>query len=236
MDEAPQLINLGSLLIAFLPAIAVVLILYRWTRDGPESVYALTRMLGQLLVIGYFLAFIFESENALIVLAVLLVMVMVSSWIALRTVKLQRRSLYLYSTSAILLGGGLSLVVSTQLVLNLEPFYSAQYMIPLAGMVFASAMNSVSICAERFQSEIDCGSDGVEARGTALKAALIPITNSLFAVGLVSFPGMMTGQILAGIDPLIAARYQIMVMCMLFSSAGLSAACFLHFLLRKHPA
>lgn len=233
MAESPQLIGLGNLLIAFLPAFAVIFILYRWTREGPESVYALARMLGQLLVIGYFLSFIFESDSSLIVLAVLMVMVLVSSWIALRTVKLARHSLYLYATTAILLGGGLSLAVSTQLVLNLEPFYSAQYLIPLAGMAFANAMNSVSICAERFQSEIDRGGDSREARGVAFKAALIPITNSLFAVGLVSFPGMMTGQILAGIDPLIAARYQIMVMCMLFSSAGLSAACFLQLLIPK---
>ncbi len=65
------------------------------------------------------------------------------------------------------------------------------------------------------------------ARGIAFRAALIPITNSLFAVGLVSLPGMMTGQILSGVSPLIAVRYQIMVMCMLFGSAGISTACFL---------
>ncbi|MFY0650995.1 MAG: ABC transporter permease [Cyclobacteriaceae bacterium] len=56
---------------------------------------------------------------------------------------------------------------------------------------------------------------------------MIPITNSLFAVGLVSLPGMMTGQILSGISPLIAVHYQIMVMCMAFGSAGISAAIFL---------
>ena len=230
MAEPPQLIELGSLLIAFLPAIAVLLILYSWTRDGPESVYALTRMLGQLLVVGYFLSFIFESESSLVVLLVLLLMVLVSSWIALRTVKLQRRVLFLSAAGAILFGGGISLAVSTQLVLRLEPFYAARYLVPLAGMAFANAMNSVSICAERFQSEMESGHDQRQARAIALKAALIPITNSLFAVGLVSFPGMMTGQILAGVDPLIAARYQIMVMCMLFSSAGLSAAAFLYLL------
>ena len=67
----------------------------------------------------------------------------------------------------------------------------------------------------------------LEARKIALQAALIPIVNSLFAVGLVSIPGMMTGQILSGVSPLIAARYQIMVMCMIFGAAGISAACFL---------
>jgi len=121
------------------------------------------------------------------------------------------------------------------LVLELRPFHSAQYVIPLAGMVFASAMNSISIsiCAEGFQSERNRGEKITVAREFAFKAALIPITNALFDVGLVSLPGMMTGQIIAGVDPPIAARYQIMVMCMLFSSAGLSAACFLYFLTRR---
>jgi len=57
---------------------------------------------------------------------------------------------------------------------------------------------------------------------------LIPITNSLFAVGLVSLPGMMTGQILSGISPHVAVRYQIMVMCMIFSAVGLSSYLFLY--------
>ena len=61
----------------------------------------------------------------------------------------------------------------------------------------------------------------------ALEAALIPQINALLAVGLVSLPGMMTGQILSGVDPLIAARYQILVMCMIFGSAGLAAAIYL---------
>jgi len=221
------------LLFAFLPALLVVYILYRWTKDAPESIYGLARMLGQLLVIGYFLTFIFESSSAMVVLLVLVVMVLVSSWIALRTIKLRRRSLFVFAVLAIAFGGGLSLLVSTQLVLSLKPFYAAQYMIPLAGMVFANAMNSIGISAERYQSELDSGHNRLQARSVAFSAALIPITNSLFAVGLVSLPGMMTGQILSGIDPLIAARYQIMVMCMLFSSAGLSTACFLYLLGRR---
>ena len=233
MTEGPQIISLGNLLIAFLPALAVIFILFKWTRDGPESLYALARMLGQLLIIGYFLVFIFESESGWVVLGVLLVMVLVSSWIALRTVKLERRTLLVIATLSILIGGGLTLLIISQLVLDLRPFHSAQCLIPLAGMVFASAMNSISICAERFQSERNRGEESTVAREFAFKAALIPITNALFAVGLVSLPGMMTGQIIAGVDPLIAARYQIMVMCMLFSSAGLSAACFLFFLARR---
>ena len=87
-------------------------------------------------------------------------------------------------------------------------------MVPLAGMVFANGMNAISLAAERFESERQQGVDIHRARSTALQTALIPITNGLLAVGLVSIPGMMTGQVLSGVSPFIAARYQIMVMLM----------------------
>ena len=102
-------------------------------------------------------------------------------------------------------------------------------------MIFANAMNAVSISAERFESEISRDHSYLNARAASYKAALIPIVNALFAVGLVSLPGMMTGQILSGIDPLIAVRYQIMVMLMILGSAGISVAIYL-ILLKKDMA
>ena len=75
--------------------------------------------------------------------------------------------------------------------------------------------------------EAERGTPYEETRRIALQAALIPITNSLFAVGLVALPGMMTGQILSGVSPLVAAKYQIVVMLMLFGVSGLSAATFI---------
>jgi putative ABC transport system permease protein len=95
-------------------------------------------------------------------------------------------------------------------------------------MIFANAMNSVSLAVERLEAEIDRDVPYEQARIIALRTSLIPITNSLLAVGLVSLPGMMTGQILSGVSPFIAARYQIMVMCMIFGSAGISSAFFLY--------
>jgi len=190
-------------------------------------------MLAQLLLVGYCLAFIFETDSAWIVIAVLSVMVFTSSWIALRTLKTGRPALYKYALCAILLGGGTTLLLVTQAVLHLKPWYMARYFIPLAGMIFANAMNSVSLAAERLGAEISRNVHYEQARSIALRAALIPITNSLFAVGLVSLPGMMTGQILSGISPLIAVRYQIMVMCMIFGAAGISSAVFLR--LAKDP-
>ena len=88
-------------------------------------------------------------------------------------------------------------------------------------------MNTVSLAAERFQTEI-LNSDNIrDSQRVALQVAMIPQVNSLLAVGLVALPGMMTGQILSGIDPLVAARYQIVVMCMIFGSGGLAAVLFL---------
>ena len=112
-------------------------------------------------------------------------------------------------------------------VLDLNPWYETRFLIPLAGMIFANAMNAVSISAERFETERDRGYSYIESRATSYKAALIPIINSLFAVGLVSLPGMMTGQILSGVDPLIAVHYQMMVMLMILGSAGISVAVYL---------
>jgi putative ABC transport system permease protein len=214
-------------MLAFIPAIAVIGILWKWGLGYGNSLYAIFRMLIQLLMIGYLLIFIFKSDSYLIVFAVLTVMLFASSWIALRTVKIPRRVFYLKSLCSISIGGGTILLLVTQGVLNLQPWYLPSYVIPLAGMIFANAMNSVSIALERLAAEIDRDVSYEKARVIALRASLIPITNSLFAVGLVSLPGMMTGQILSGVSPFVAARYQIMVMCMVFGSAGISSSCFL---------
>jgi putative ABC transport system permease protein len=107
-----------------------------------------------------------------------------------------------------------------------------QFFIPLAGMTLANAMNAMSLAAERFETEIEQGASPDEARVTAMTTGMIPVINSLFAVGLVALPGMMTGQILSGISPLIAVRYQIMVMCMMFGGSGITAACYLWYVSR----
>ncbi|MEH6649369.1 MAG: ABC transporter permease [Motiliproteus sp.] len=235
-------IPLPQLLIALIPALVVVGLMWRLQLGHRKALYGLARMLTQLLLIGYVLIYIFQAESSLIVLAVLLVMVLASSWIALGSIEQSgnnrgdghniarhsRRSLYLSSLLAISIGGGTTLALITQGVLQLEPWFEPRYLIPLAGMVFANSMNSISLAAERLFSELNHGSSPAQAQQTAFQAAMIPVVNSLFAVGLVSLPGMMTGQILSGVSPFIAARYQIMVMAMIFGSAGISTALFLY--------
>ena len=227
MDSSVPTILFANLALAFIPVFAVIVIIWKWDLGYKNSIYAVFRMLIQLLLIGYFLAYIFKTDRALIVVAVLAVMLFSSSWIALRTMKVSRKILYGKSLLSITLGGSFILLLMTQGVLHLQPWYLPSYVIPLAGMIFANAMNSVSLAGERLEAEISRDIAFEEARKTAFQASLIPITNSLFAVGLVSLPGMMTGQILSGVSPLIAVRYQIMVMCMIFGSAGISSAIFL---------
>ena len=227
MNSTIQLIPYQNLLIAFIPALVVIGVLHWWSCESGSAMYGLVRMVVQLLLIGYVLTFIFEAEYACIIVIVLAIMVLVASWIALRTVRNKRRGLYFKGLFAVFIGGGSVLLLVTQGVLALDPWYLPRYVIPLAGMIFAGVMNSVSLAAERVIAEIDRQPDYTAARDIAFKASLIPITNALFAVGLVALPGMMTGQILSGISPLIAVRYQIMVMCMSFGAAGIASALFL---------
>ena len=220
-------ISLQGLALGLLPVAAVIVIMLRWSAGAGTAIYATARMLIQLLLIGYVLVFIFDAQQPTIIAAVLVLMLMFASWIAIRPVAGSGSNVFRDALVAISVGGILVLALVTQFVIDVEPWFNPRYVVPLAGMVFAGAMNSVSLAAERFEAETSRDVSVKEARRIALSAALIPIINSLFAVGLVALPGMMTGQILSGISPLIAAKYQIVVMSMLFGVSGLSAALYL---------
>ncbi|MEJ2531825.1 MAG: ABC transporter permease [Halioglobus sp.] len=236
MDSPVINLSLAQLALAFVPVAITLAILFRWSFGTGNALYALGRMLVQLLLIGYVLAWIFGAHEGWLILLVLAVMLVASAWIATGSVKAHRRRLLGAALVAISVGGGLTLALITQLVLQMEPWYLPRYMVPLAGMVFANAMTAVSLAAERLYAELGHDSDWEKARLAAYQAAMIPVINALLAVGLVSLPGMMTGQILSGVSPLVAARYQIMVMCMIFASAGISTAIFLTLIrLRRVP-
>jgi len=235
MNGSIYQIPIANLSLALVPTIIVLVVLYRWSAGGSTALYAVGRMVSQLALAGYTLTFLFSTDRSAVVLIALTVMLSAAGWIALRPVAKRRRSLYPHALVSIGIGGGGTLTVITQGVLNAEPWHNSSVLIPLGGMIFAASMNAVSLSAERLDAEQTGGSDYENARRVAIRSALIPQINILFAVGLVSLPGMMTGQILSGIAPLIAARYQLMVMCMLFGAGGISAACFL-LMQRPRPA
>jgi putative ABC transport system permease protein len=202
MNAAVHSITWQGLALAFVPTLVVIGIMWRWSAGVANGLYATARMLTQLLLIGYVLVYIFETGEPGVVLAVLGFMLLVSSWISMQPLKKKSSRVFLNAFISISVSGVLTLALVSQVVIGIEPWFDPRYLIPLAG--------------------------NPEARRIAMQAALIPIINSLFAVGLVSLPGMMTGQILSGVSPTVAAKYQIVVMSMLFGVTGMSAAMFLY--------
>lgn len=226
MDSPVESIPLPNLVVSLVPVAVVLVIFRRWALDAGAALFAVGRMVIQLLLVGYVLAFVFGASHPPIVLGTLTLMLAAASWIALRPLGRVQPTVYGQVLLSIAVGGILTLILVTQAVLVVEIWYEPRVVVPLAGMIFATSMNTVSLAAERYQVE-QRRTDPLDARQIALRSALIPQINSLLAVGLVSLPGMMTGQILSGVSPMIAVRYQIMVMSMLFGSAGISAACYL---------
>ncbi|RXJ68596.1 hypothetical protein CRV08_07145 [Halarcobacter ebronensis] len=225
-----QNISFYNLCLTLLPLIVVWYYYKKWTNNSTEIIVATLRMLVQLIAIGYVLIFIFENKNIYLGLFIITFMIIVSSFIALRNTNDKSKKHYLQIFIAIL-GAGLINLFIIILVLKLEYTYEPRYIIPLSGMIFANTMNALSLAIERFEKESLREDSFEKAREIAFKACLIPQINALLAVGLVSLPGMMTGQILSGVDPLIAVRYQIMIMTMVLSSAGLSTI--IYFLIKR---
>jgi putative ABC transport system permease protein len=226
-----QTIPFFNLSLTLIPLLIVWYYYHKWTNDKYEILISTIRMVFQLLLIGYFLILLFEKKDNFIGLLIILFMVSVSTWIALRNTQDRSLKHYLLIFISIGISGIIHLVLIVGFVLDLEEFYEPRFVIPIAGMIFANTMNALSIAIERYEKEISRDVIFEKAREIAFKACMIPQINSLLAVGLVSLPGMMTGQILSGVDPLIAVRYQIMIMTMVISSAGISTV--VYFLLKK---
>ena len=222
-----QIIPILELSLVFIPTAILLLIMFRWQLKGFVGLYANIRMVLQLLLVGYLLTYVFKIAQPIIIIIVIILMILISAWIALRSLKDKNLINYFNLLISIGLPGLILLGLVTQLVLQMQTWFEATLVIPIAGMIFANSMNTVSLAAERFESEFKQEKDYIEARRIALDASLIPQINSLFAVGLVALPGMMTGQILSGVDPIIAVRYQIMVMWMTFGSGGLASVLYL---------
>ena len=222
-----QTIPILELSLVFIPTIFLLAVMFRWQLKAFTGLYANIRMVLQLFLVGYFLTYVFETKKPLVIILLVVVMIGVSAWIALRSLEEKDIKSYFMFFISIGVPGLILLGLITQFVLQMQKWFEPSLVVPIAGMIFANSMKTVSLAAERFESEIKRDKDYFNARRLALDVSLIPQINSLFAVGLVALPGMMTGQILSGIDPVIAVRYQIMVMWMTFGSGGLAAVMYL---------
>ncbi len=205
-----------------------------------DFVIGAIRTVVQLVLVGYVLVYIFALDRWYLVMAALLVMLVVATWTAVGRQERPTRNLLGITGAAMLLGSGLTLLYVGAAVVQMEPWYNPRYLIPLFGMIVGNAMNAAALAAERLSGEMEMRRAEIEAYlalgaapehasrepvRRALLASLIPTVNGLLVVGIVSLPGMMTGQIIAGSSPLVAVRYQIVVMFMLASSVAITATC-----------
>ncbi|HEY0779463.1 MAG TPA: iron export ABC transporter permease subunit FetB [Gemmatirosa sp.] len=230
-------------------AAALVLVavgIARWQRLGLARRFAVgaVRATVQLVAVGYLLTGLFAADRWWLVLLALAAMLAAATQTAASRPKLAgeartgaaRGALVQASGLALLLGAGLTLAYVDAVVLRVRPWYDARYLVPLFGMILGNAMNGAALAAERLASELQLRRGEVEAwlalgaspaqataeaARQAMTAALLPAANALTVVGIVQLPGMMTGQILAGQSPLLAVRYQLVVVFML---AGATAA------------
>ena len=196
-------------------------------------IIATLRALFQLLLLGFVLKYIFEISNPILIFLVLVWMVFWATVTAKSRANAKNIKFFAPIFISLFLVTISTILISTIVILNVQPWYLPQYIIPLGGMVIGNSMNGVAIALDKFFKDIKYRKDELEALlclganykeaselifKDAIHAGLIPIINVLMSVGLVSLPGMMTGQLLAGADPMKAVKYQIMIMIMILFS------------------
>ncbi|MFQ5989364.1 MAG: iron export ABC transporter permease subunit FetB [Candidatus Methylomirabilales bacterium] len=243
-------VGLVHLLLALVLVLLVIAISYR-ERLGLERdlVIATVRTFLQLFVVGYFLIYLFAWDRWEFVLLTLIVMLFAASWIAVGRLKQPLPGARWIALASLVVGSAITLAFVTQVVIQVEPWYDPRYLIPIGGMILGNAMTGAALAGERFQGELRnrveevetllaLGFSGMEATRdlyrSALQAAMIPTINAMLAVGIVQLPGMMTGQILSGTSPLIAVKYQVVVMLMITCAVALSAFLFLHLAVKRY--
>ncbi|CAM2173926.1 putative ABC transport system permease protein [Paraburkholderia sacchari] len=198
--------------------------------------WAAVRTVVQLLAIGYVLGWVFAFNRWYAVLPLMALMTLIAgiagSQRGARTYLGQRVD----SIASISISAWLVAAVGLFVVIRIRPWYEPQYAIPILGMILGNTLTGVSLGVERMMQELTARRDRVEsalALGAtrweaaqasareAVRAGMIPTLNQMAVVGVVSLPGMMTGQVLAGQSPLQAVRYQIVIMFLIAASSAL---------------
>lgn len=204
------------------------------------------RAAAQLLAVGYALVLLFEHQRAEWVFGVIAIMLVTAAWTSASRVDggPRRRELVLPAVAAIGVGSTVALVPVLAFVIMPTPWFDARYVVPISGMIVANSMNVVALVNERIFASARSERAEIEqwlalgatprqaiARQTrdALRAGMIPTINGLLTVGLVSLPGMMTGQILSGTAPDSAVRYQLVILYQLVTVAAVSGAAAAYF-------
>ena len=175
-----QTIPILELSLVFIPTIFLLAVMFRWKLKAFTGLYANIRMVLQLFLVGYFLTYVFETKEPVVIIFLVVIMIGVSAWIAFRSFEEKDVKSYFNFLISIGLPGLILLGLVTQFVLQMQKWFEPSLVVPIAGMIFANSMNTVSLAAERFESEIKRDKDYFNARRVALEASLIPQINTLF--------------------------------------------------------
>ena len=196
------------------------------------------RSVVQLLLIGQVLTWVFGLEAPLPVVLVLTIMIAAAGRAAVARSSRRFSGAYLRAFGTLALTGLLTTLTVTTAIIGVDPWYQPQYLIPLLGMVLGNTLTGISLSLDHLlesfdaqrnvvEMELALGATAWEAAKTpvaeAVRRGMVPILNAMMVVGVVSLPGMMTGQILAGADPLEAVKYQVVVMFMLAAGTALGS-------------
>ncbi len=199
---------------------------------------AAVRMVVQLGAIGFVLRFIFAQTSPAWTVALALVMVIAAGrevW-ARQTNPFKGWWTYGLGTSTLLFVGILGTVFGVAGLIGPEPWYAARFILPIMGMMLGNALTGVSLALETLtatarrertaiEARIALGDTRLQALQEALRQALktgtMPIINAMAASGIVALPGMMTGQILSGVDPVEATKYQLLIMFLIAGTTAL---------------
>ncbi|MDT9200156.1 iron export ABC transporter permease subunit FetB [Limnospira fusiformis KN01] len=194
------------------------------------------RCVVQLLLVGYILEWLFALDNPWVVLAIALLMAAIAGISAVNRTSRRFAGIYWRSLLSVLVSALLITNLSVIGIIQVQPWYNPQYLIPLLGMILGNTLNGISLGLDRFMEGVVSNRNGIEtllALGatrweashkqiqTAVRTGMIPMINSMMVMGVVSLPGMMTGQILAGASPLDAVRYQIVIIFAIASASAL---------------
>lgn len=198
--------------------------------------YATGRMVVQLTLMGYVLHWVFALDAGGWVALILIVMLLVAAWNAIKRPSRTFRGAY-PATLLTMLGSGLAVsLYTTSGVIGTATWYEPRYIIPLTGMALGNSLTGISLGLDHLLETFARRRDEVEAdlafgattweaaRGPvaeAVRRGMIPTINAMMVMGLVFLPGMMTGQVLGGEPPLEAVKYQAVVMCMISGSVAL---------------
>ncbi|WGR96408.1 iron export ABC transporter permease subunit FetB [Bradyrhizobium sp. ISRA443] len=225
-----------------LPALLVVmngvLSLALHLKLGRQLAFASVRMVIQLVLVGYVLTFLFAVVSPLWTALAAFIMVLFASREIVARQKRRLEGLWTYGLGAgcTLLAAGIVTTFSLLTQLRPEPWYHPRYALPLLGMILGNTMTGVSLGLDVLVSGVVRERAAVESclalGGTryqallpvirdALRSGFMPTINGMAAIGLVSLPGMMTGQILAGVEPVDAVKYQLLIMFLIAGGTGL---------------